>query len=372
MRFVQLSLRKWNHPLGMAAIVAVSFFLPMNARGQTQGYIVRQLSSDNATGVPCKLNNLGDVAGRAGDVVSGTARATIWNRGSLDGKHLGNSFAGSEYSSAFGINDEGEVTGAANTANSIVPFLWTATGSVRRVPLLPGHNSGQAFAINKSGHVTGYSSGPNGRRAFLWTRSGGVHDLGILPGGTHSSASDINDWDEVAGTSGSAAGDHAVLWTKDGNAHDLGTLPGDTSSEATAINNNGSVVGHSKGPRGTHAFLWTQADGMQDLGVFSNGSSSQAFSINDSDDVVGSSTSSAGDRAFIWTKQAGMRDLNSAVPVNLGAVLIEAHAINARGQILAMGKSSSGAEMNATPSEHHEACAPAPALSFLLTPVSTP
>jgi probable HAF family extracellular repeat protein len=207
----------------------------------------------------------------------------------------------------------------------------------------------------------------------LWTRGAGVRNLGVLPGGTASLAYDINDFDEVVGTSVSGDGPRAVLWTKDGNVHDLGTLPGDTSSEATAINNNGYVVGYSKGPRGMHAFLWTQAGAMQDLGVLLGGSSSQAFGINDLGDAVGTSTSSAGDRAFIWTKQAGMRDLNNVVSVSLGAVLVEAHAINARGQILVMGRSASGATMDdAMSSEHNEVCAPAPALSFLLTPVSTP
>ncbi len=360
MRFAQLSLRKWNHPVGMAAFVAVSFFVPMNTRGQTQGYIVRQLSSDDAAGVPCKLNNLGDVAGRAGDAFSGAIRATIWSRSGLHSKHLGNFFGGGEYSSAFGINDAGEVTGATNSANSIVPFLWTATGSIRRIPLLRGHKSGQAFAVNKSGHVTGYSSGPNGRRAFLWTRKGSARDLGILPGGTYSSASDINDLDEVAGTSGSVAGDRAVLWTKTGSLRDLGTLPGDTSSEANATNNNGDIVGSSKGPHGMRAFLWTQAVGMQDLGVLPGGNSSCALAISNLGEVVGNSTTTSGDRAFIWTKATGMMDLNNATSADLGIVFFEAHSINDKGQIIAMG--------GPITSVGHEECAPAPPATFLLTP----
>src|SRR6266566_4962734 len=210
--------------------------------GETTAYTVSELS---VAGVPCRLNNLGDVAGRTGDSLSGKTRAAIWNHGSLRPTNLGN-LGGGEYSSVSGINDAGEVAGAANTAKSIVPFIWTPAGGLRRIPLLPGDNCGQAFGINKYGNVAGYSSGPNGRKAFLWTRSSGVHNLGVLPGGNYSSACDINDLDEVAGTSASAAGDRAVLWTKAGNVRDLGTLPGDTSSEATAINNNGDVVGYSK------------------------------------------------------------------------------------------------------------------------------
>jgi probable HAF family extracellular repeat protein len=331
--------------------------------GETTAYTVSELS---AAGVPCRLNNLGDVAGRAGDSSSGEIRATIPSHSSLRQTNLGN-LGGGEYSSASGINDAGEVAGAANIDKSIVPFIWTPTGGLRRIPLLPGDNCGQAFGINKYGHVVGYSSGPNGRKAFLWTRSAGVHDLGVLPGGNYSSACDINELDEVAGTSGSGAGERAVLWTKTGEIYDLGTLPGDKSSEASAINNNGDVVGYSKGPRGMRAFLWTQATGMQDLGVLAGGNSSRALGINDMGAVVGSSTSSSGDRAFIWTKQTGMRDLNSAASVPFGVVFVEAHAINNTGQILVMG----GATHKSSASGHAAfGCAPAPPSSFLLTPAS--
>ena|SRR5437899_2226848 len=335
--------------------------------GDASAYTVSELSGAGDKGrVPCRLNNLGDVAGRAGDSPSGENRATIWNHGSLGPTNLGK-LGGGEYSSASGINDAGEVAGAANTAKSIVPFVWTPTGGLRRIPLLPGDNCGQAFGINKYGHVAGYSSGPNGRKAFLWTRSAGVHNLGVLPGGNYSTACDINDVDEVAGTSASAAGDRAVLWTKTGDMRDLGTLRGDPSSAASAINNHGDVVGCSKGPRGMHAFLWTQASGMQDLGVLPGGNSSRALGINDKGAVVGSSTSSPGLRAFIWTKQGGMSDLNSAVSPTSGVMFVQAHAINNRGQILVMGSAmhESNGSGKAAPQ-----CAPAPPLSFLLTPAS--
>jgi probable HAF family extracellular repeat protein len=333
--------------------------------GQTTAYTVSEIS---AGGVPSRLNNLGDVAGRAGDSSSGEIGAAVWNHGGLRPRNLGN-LGGNEYSSASGINDTGEVAGAANIPKSIIPIVWTPAGGFRRIPLLPGDNCGQALGINKYGHVTGYSSGPNGRKAFLWTRSEGARNLGVLPGGNYSSACDINDWDEVAGTSASSAGERAVLWTKI-SIRDLGTLPGDSSSEATAINNNGDVVGYSKGPRGMRAFLWTKATGMQDLGVLPGGNSSRALGINDMGTVVGSSTSSSGDRAFTWTKESGMTDLNSAASVTAGVVLVEAHSINSSGKILALGKTSKQhlghtSQDDIVPSDD---CAPAPPLGFLLTP----
>src|SRR4029453_8626793 len=62
---------------------------------QTSAYTVSELSG---AGVPNRLNNLGDVAGRAGDSLSGKTQATLWNHGSLRRRNLGN-LAGGEYSS---------------------------------------------------------------------------------------------------------------------------------------------------------------------------------------------------------------------------------------------------------------------------------
>src|SRR4029453_5499478 len=151
--------------------------------GEKTGYTVLELS---VGGIPSRLNNWGDIAGRAADS-SGETQATIWNHGRFKRKHLGK-LHGGEYSSASGINDAGEVAGEANTAESIVPSVWTPKGVLGRIPLLPGDNCGQAFGINKHGHVVGYSSGANGRRAFLWTRKIGVRNLGVLPGANDNTA----------------------------------------------------------------------------------------------------------------------------------------------------------------------------------------
>jgi len=357
-----------NLPFHLSIVLlaaAIDLLTTENLPAQATAYNVLEISADGGQ-VSCRINNLGDLVGRSGNSGPGGNRATIWGHGTWKPKQLG-ALPGGEYSSASAINDAGEVAGVSNTPNTVVPFIWNATGGLQRISLLPGDNGGQAFGINRYGHLVGYSSGPNGARAFLWTRSAGAHNLGSLPGGNHSKARDVNDSDEVVGTSASPAGDRAVLWTKTGQARDLGTLPGDISSEAIAINNAGDVVGYSKGPAGLRAFLWTQATGMQDLGVLPGGNSSRAFDINDLGYVVGSSTDSSGDHAFIWTKQAGMTDLNSAASAALGVVFVEAHAINSTGQILVMGKPTPGSSGGIALPEHQD-CAPAPPSTFLLIP----
>ena len=363
-------LKKWQRAMGVVAAILGSLIGAIEVCGQTPQYIVTELSTDDATRVSCKLNNHGDIAGRADSALHGGSRATFCNRSNLRSKHLP-AFLGGDYSSAFDINDVGEIVGASNTDGAMVPFIWNAQGGLSRIPLLSGDSCGQAVAINKHGDVAGYSSGDNGVRAFLWRRNIATLNLDVLPGGSHSIARDINDSDEVAGTSGSSSGDRAVLWTKSGNLIDLETLPGDSASEAAAINNKGEVVGYSKGPRGMRAFIWSRNGGMQELGILPGGNSSRAMDINDRGEVVGSSSRGSGEHAFIWTKETGLKDLNSADSAGCGFIFIEAHAINARGQVLVAGRSTHGSVMsNITSSEDNQICAPAPPSSFLLTPVT--
>ena len=360
-------------PLIIALLVLIAEFLGVkNIMAQTAAYTVLELPDvDDGGQVAYGLNNLGDVVGRTGNSGRAETRATVWKHNVSQPKLLTSLFA-DEYGSARGINDTQQVVGASNTDISLVPFIWTAVGGVQRVPMLAGDNGGQAFSINKYGDVAGYSSGPRGARAFLWTRGVGVRDLGVLPGGTQSNARDLNNLSEVVGTSSSPAGNHAVLWTKVGDLRDLGTLPGDTSSEATAISNSGVVVGYSSGPGGAHAFRWTRITGMQDLGVLSGASSSRALDVNDAGTVVGICSGSSGERAFVWTRDGGMKDLNDLISTTSGVLLLEAHAVNSKGQILVMGMgqhhSTTGVVVNG---EEHSDCAPAPQAAFLLTPIST-
>jgi probable HAF family extracellular repeat protein len=356
----RLITKKLGIPLLVIAFVFIGAMSSHTGWAQGNTYDVLQLSGAS---VPFGLNNWGDVAGKEADSATGETRAATWQHGGLRRRSLGK-LAGGDYSSASAINDSGQVVGAGNTSDSCVPFLWMSGNGFRRVPLLRGDNCGQAVAINRYGHVIGYSSGPNGKKAFLWRGGNNIQSLSALPGGSYSRASGVNDSDTVVGVSDSMDGDRAVLWTSSGNLIDLGTLPGDLSSEATAINNNGTVVGFSKGPQGMRAFVWTQASGMQEIGLLPGATSSRALAINDADAVVGSSTTSSGDRAFMWTRQEGIQDLNDEVSPSVGVMLVEAHAINKRGQILALGMNMHGMD-DVSPSA---VCAPAPPASFLLTP----
>ena len=97
--------------------------------------------------------------------------------------------------------------------------------------------------------------------------------------------------------------------------------------------------------------------------------SSRGLAINDLGEVVGSSTSASGDHAFICTKRDAMVDLNNASSVDLGVVLFEAHAINDKGQIIAMGEGDREITIDKASGATARRALPS---TFLLTPVSTP
>src|SRR4030095_8596381 len=88
MSFVLLSLRKecGTYLLGVILALTADVITCGETFGQTVAYTVSDIS---AAGVPCRLNNLGDVTGRGGDSSSGETRATIWNHGSLRPTTLG-------------------------------------------------------------------------------------------------------------------------------------------------------------------------------------------------------------------------------------------------------------------------------------------
>ena len=237
---------------------------------------------------------------------------------------------GSDYSTAFDINDFGDIAGSANSPTGLRAFKSHRNTAYIELGPLSGDTSSAAFGINLRAEVVGYSSGPNGTRAVIWNPGGIVRPLPALSGTSGSRALAINDPGDVVGVSETPSGPHATLWDRRGTVQDLGTLPGHGVSEALAIDESGDVVGSSGNLQQRRAVLWIQGGAIRDLGTLPGGASSRALGIGGGE-VVGTSQTGDGDHAFLWTEAGGMQDLNSLLTSRSGFVLTQAVSITSLG-----------------------------------------
>lgn len=296
------------------------------------------------------INNRGQVTGRAA-IGTGESHAFLWQDGQIVDLGTLDALA---FSEGFAINNHGQVAGDSSPGGT-QPFsgtLW-ANGEIIALGSLGG---GRSFGngINNRGQVVGGSRTPAPEfvnHAFLW-EDGIMTDLGTLPGRPVSIARDINNRGEVVGNSGPFEGapdHHAFLWEK-GTMTDLGTLGG-IFSRAYGINSRGQVVGVSTtAGEQLHAFVWKKGT-MTDLGTL-GGTCSVARHINSRGQIVGGADIPSGnscgqilfgadipsgqEHAFLW-EDSVMTDLNTLIPENSGWVLWEARGINASGQIAGVG-----------------------------------
>lgn len=202
------------------------------------------------------MNSVGQAVGDSETVRGEWVRhAFLWQDGSLI--DIGGGAGDWSISSAFDINDQGQVVGDfAKDAGRLAvynrrAFLWQ-DGNRIDLGTLPEHTSSSALAINSRGQIVGWSGTQDSlvlivSRAFL-SENRMMRDLGTLPTDTNSQALDINDRGQVVGWSGNAdqTVSHAYLWVR-GMMVDLNDLVKDNASwelnEAAAINNKGQITG---------------------------------------------------------------------------------------------------------------------------------
>src|SRR4030095_16556186 len=131
-------------------------------------YDVTDLGTLNgASTVAHKLNASGHAAGTSGQRDGGGAHAALWHTTRKSLQSL-SSFEDSDYSEAATINNRGEMAGVSNTKSNMRAVLWSSSGAIQDLGVLPGDTSSRAFGINDRGIVVGLSSGPRGERAFVW------------------------------------------------------------------------------------------------------------------------------------------------------------------------------------------------------------
>jgi probable HAF family extracellular repeat protein len=299
------------------------------------GYLLSQADMSSAKAI----NNRGQVAGYSFGQHTGGGyinHAIFWDPvdGMIDLGTLGGSFSGAD-----GINDSGQVVGAADSGDSDWhAFIWDRDNGMQDLGTLGGWYS-SALAINNRGQVVGRSATDASTRFFhatYWDEQTGLADLYL--GGDHEYAYGINDSGQIVGMSSFAFLYDSVTYE----IIDIGNL-GSWYSVATNISNSGYVSGFSRliTPGPYHAFIWGEANGIEDIGTL-GGDYSLANAVNDSGLVVGWSYIEKNcirceKRAFVWSKENGMQDLNILIN-DPSWVLEEARDINDKGQIVGNGK----------------------------------
>lgn len=270
------------------------------------------------------------------------------------------------------INSWAQIVGNINGQ----AYLWSRTGGLEGLGLLPGGTSSTPTALNDHGVVVGEADGlatvtgdgltftcldvPQG---FQWTRSGGMTGLGLImvgnlnpcegPTSIVAYANAINEEGKVVGTMDWSSETYidAFGWTNPTEGIFFLPAPPDAFlDEVNGINIRGQMAGvfgccaaFIQG----HALFWNNKV-LSDLGTLGGSDEdfeycSDARAINDVAQIVGWSTTIAGEEgfscpaipsevphAFSWTKPGGMKDLGT-LP---GDRMSMAYANNIFGQVV--------------------------------------
>jgi probable HAF family extracellular repeat protein len=194
--------------------------------------------------LPLGLNNQGDVVGS----VSGPDKASafLYRRGKI----VNLSRRGEEWSEATGINDRGQVIGAAPYPDRNGPSracLWER-GRRRFLPMLRDSSEAAPKAVNHRGQVVGTVQ-TRRFRAVLWEK-GRIRN--VSPSHEDAQALDINDQGQIVGTAVGSRGRGQAFLCSQGKTRFL------AGAAAVGINNQGQIaIGKGQFKTQPRAFLMT-------------------------------------------------------------------------------------------------------------------
>jgi len=138
------------------------------------------------------------------------------------------------------INNRGQATGLGAKFPGENGFLYS-NGTTIDIGTVAGGRTSRPFAMNESGEITGVYTAVNERSKAFRYSSGVIRDLGTL-GGNESIGFGINSSGDVVGDAQLVDGHFHAFVHKDGKMVDLGALD-KTDSDASTITNNGIVAG---------------------------------------------------------------------------------------------------------------------------------
>jgi uncharacterized membrane protein len=265
---------------------------------------------------------------------------------------------------ATSINDRGQVTFRVWGANEGGAALWTptvpnaATGSMIVLPSPPGpYQTHTASSLNNVGQVVGTHFMNTAPEAFVWspdTPNGSAGTSSALTPGAPSRATDVNAIGQVVGNFNGVEDRRGFLFTPaapnapGGSVTYLDVPDGYDVVRPMAINDSGHITGWVIDfDFGERPFVWTPATPnggagqMTILDDVDSQSRATANDINSAGVIVGEFSSSipSSHSAFIWNASDGAQALSALLetPLPAGWELMDAVAINDRGQIAAQG-----------------------------------
>jgi probable HAF family extracellular repeat protein len=251
---------------------------------------------------------------------------------------------GGTNSTAFGINNKGQIVGAADTKESsetsgrMYRAFSYENGKIKDLGGMGGKWS-EATGINETGTIVGQAIDQVG--CLIKSESFVIENGRMLPlklsDQYHTSIRGLNNAGHYCGL-GNFKGVIRTFFY-DGELKNLGGYAITNRSEAFGINDAGDVAGISWiSNRETRAFLWSNGE-MINLGMLPGDFSSGARDVNNHGVVVGWSSprSTSGSRAVLIAN-GRIHNLNELIAANSGWVLLEANGINDLGQIVGTGE----------------------------------
>jgi probable HAF family extracellular repeat protein len=308
--------------------LVVGLFAPSILCG-AQVYSIIELSpvvGGGATRVQA-VNNSGQAVGYT------TTPTAVWNAAywQPSGAVTNLYTLGGMYSSAFGINDQGEITGYAFNSNNQVKVFLYSNGHMDAI----GVGQGEARAINNKTEIVGSGNEIGG--AFYW--NGSMTAMGLPGGDSGAWANDINNNSESIGYGFGPGSSYYRGWVKtaDGVTY-IGPQNGYVGTYAFEINDNGDVAGASYINNFMRAFVWNKTEGLRDLGFLAGDNHSEALGINLFGEVVGDSAigPTSNSKAVLW-RAGSIYDLNSLIPSDSNWELSSANSISDTGYIVGNG-----------------------------------